>query len=82
MAKRTGRPPNPQESETFEVTLPKAAHGYLVHLAKNTMLGASVNDVAALILTNQLTEMARTTAAFLIQCLEAVGAHTVRLDDG
>jgi hypothetical protein len=56
---RTGRPPKPQDTETFEVTIPAKAHGYLLFLAKNTVLGASVNDVAALILVNALTHMVR-----------------------
>ena len=55
-----GRPPKAQETETFEITVPKAAHGYLKFLAKNSMLGPTLNDVAALILVNELTDMART----------------------
>ena len=57
--KGRGRPPYAQEKETFDVTIPAKAHGYLVYLAKNTMLGASYNEVAALILVNALSQMAR-----------------------
>ena len=58
MAKgRIGRPENPQKTDTVEVTLPVSAVGYLNFLAKNTMLGATANEVAALILKNELARM-------------------------
>lgn len=54
---RTGRPPNAQETEEFKLTLPASAVGYLRFLATNALLGATPNDVAALILTNELVRM-------------------------
>lgn len=49
-----------QGTETIELTLPGAALGYLRFLAANTMLGATPNVVASLILGNELTRMAQT----------------------
>lgn len=57
-----GRPPNAQETEELKVTLPVTAVGYLRFLAKNTLLGATHNDVATLILTNELVRMAKDEA--------------------
>lgn len=56
---RMGRPPNAQETEELKLTLPATAMGYLRFLAKNTLLGANHNDVAALILTNELVRMSK-----------------------
>ena len=39
------------------MTLPVSTLGYLRFLATNTMLGATSNEVAALILTNELVRM-------------------------
>lgn len=62
MEKKTGRPPNQQDTEDVRFTVPTLAAGYLRYLAKNTMLGATPNDVAALILTNELMRMAKEEA--------------------
>jgi hypothetical protein len=56
---RMGRPPNAQETVELTVTLPATAVGYLRFLAKNTLLGATHNDVATLILTNELVRMSK-----------------------
>ena len=58
-----GRPPNAQNTEEFKLTLPESAVGYLRFLAKNTLLGATPNDVAALILTNELSRMLKEEAS-------------------
>jgi len=57
--RKPGRPPKPQGTVTLEITLPQTAFGYLSFLAKNTMLGATENEIATLILRNQLIEMAQ-----------------------
>jgi hypothetical protein len=57
-----GRPPNAQETEDLKLTLPVTAVGYLRFLAKNTLLGATHNDVAALILTNELVRLSKEEA--------------------
>jgi len=53
------RPENKQETETLSVTLPKSAFGYLTHLARNSMLGVTENDVAARLLIDRLLELAQ-----------------------
>ena len=57
---RGGRPENQQETEPLSFRVPTKLAGYLRFLAKNTMLGATHNDVAALILTNALIRLAET----------------------
>jgi hypothetical protein len=53
------RPENKQETQTLSITLPKAAYGYLAHLARNSMLGATENDVAVRLLTDRLLELSQ-----------------------
>ena len=52
-----GRPPKRQESATFEVTVPKALHDNLVHLAMHSPYGATENSVAAYLLTKEIERM-------------------------
>jgi hypothetical protein len=52
-----GRPPKRQETETFEVTVPKAVHTALVHLATHSPLGFTENTVAAYVLGKEIERM-------------------------
>jgi hypothetical protein len=53
------RPENKQETQTLSITVPQVAFGYLTHLARNTMLGANENEIAARLLTDALQELAQ-----------------------
>lgn len=48
------RPKNLQDTDTVEVTLPVSAIRYLQGLAKGTMLGATVPEVASFLLKAEL----------------------------
>jgi hypothetical protein len=52
------RPENKQETEALSVTVPASAYQYLTYLARNSMLGANENDIAARLLTDRLSELA------------------------
>lgn len=46
-----------QPTITIRIAVSSRLHAYLGVLARNTMLGASENDVAAYVLTHRLDEM-------------------------
>lgn len=50
-------PPKKEDTATLRVAVSWRLHEYLGWLSRNTMLGASENDVARYILTEALTEM-------------------------
>jgi CHAT domain-containing protein len=54
-----GRPPKRQDTETFEVTVPKAIHAALVHLATHSGFGFTENTVATYILSKEIERMQR-----------------------
>ena len=56
MAKR-GPPPNDQETESLQLTMPVSLCRYLRWLARHSMLGATPRDVAINILTRELNAM-------------------------
>ena len=51
------RPIKRQDTETFEITTPRALHSALVHLATHTTYGATENAVAVYILTKEVERM-------------------------
>jgi CHAT domain-containing protein len=52
-----GTPPKRQETESFEVTVPKAVHVALVHLATHSGYGFTENTAAAYILLKEVERM-------------------------
>jgi hypothetical protein len=54
---KTGRPPNVGETQPFKLTIPKRQYDYLTFLAKKSFIGASEPEVAAYLLTQQITQM-------------------------
>ena len=59
MREKRGRKPKPAETESFYVTIPKNLHRYLLYLAQNSFIGASVGEVAAFMITRQSELMLR-----------------------
>lgn len=54
---KRGRPPHDGESESFYLTVPKAVHAYLLHLARDSYAGSSVGEVAGYLLKIKLAEL-------------------------
>jgi hypothetical protein len=52
-----GRRPKEGESESFNLTIPKPLHAYLLHLARTSHAGASVGEVAAYLLKLKIAEL-------------------------
>ena len=57
MAAKAGRPPSSGGTQSFQITISKAAFAYLGYLAQSTNMGGSENGVAAFILSRELERM-------------------------
>ncbi len=55
--KRRGPPPKEGDVETFQLTIPKPLHAYLLYLARNTYAGASIGEVVHHLLKKQIEAM-------------------------
>jgi hypothetical protein len=58
-ARKLKRGPRPKEGdvETFQLTIPKPLHAYLLYLARNTYAGASISEVVHHLLKRQIEAM-------------------------
>jgi len=55
--RKRGRPSTAENTESFQITVSKAAYAYLCELARTTNLGGTPNAVAAQIVSQRLEEM-------------------------
>jgi len=52
--RRPGRPGHEGDVESFNLTVPKPLHAYLLHLARHTYAGASIGEVVNHLLKLQI----------------------------
>jgi hypothetical protein len=52
--RKRGPPSKEGDVETFQLTIPKPLHAYLLYLARNTYAGASIGEVVHHLLKRQI----------------------------